>query len=320
MLKTVRGRKLTSREVALALGVSEATIKRWADSGLLPMVKTVGGHRRFRPEDVAVFKHSKLDADKPAALRRRHKAKPEKDAASANSLNIDETETFNDEMLHALLDGRVNELSSLLANLHLRGLTIAGIADDFLCVAMRRVGDLWLKGELSVAQEHVATRTATYALQNLESVMKASEDVNSLALCGSVEEDFHELPVQIAALALEEAGLEVFNLGTNTPFSALTEAIEKFEPRVVCVSSTILLRLDRAIREYKEFHDAAQHARAYIVLGGAGFSSGEVRKRLPADLHAENFRQLNEFLETMDAAEFEDSNAEEEDNVEKDGE
>ncbi|HYP52226.1 MAG TPA: helix-turn-helix domain-containing protein [Pyrinomonadaceae bacterium] len=52
----VFGRKLTSRETARLLGVSEASVKRWADSGLLPTEKTAGGHRRFRPEDVARFR------------------------------------------------------------------------------------------------------------------------------------------------------------------------------------------------------------------------------------------------------------------------
>src|ERR671913_90085 len=53
MIKTNGGRRLTSKEAARVLGVSEASVKRWADSGLLPMEKTAGGHRRFRPEDVA---------------------------------------------------------------------------------------------------------------------------------------------------------------------------------------------------------------------------------------------------------------------------
>ena len=41
------------------LGVSEASVKRWADSGLLPMEKTAGGHRRFRPEDVAAVRRAR---------------------------------------------------------------------------------------------------------------------------------------------------------------------------------------------------------------------------------------------------------------------
>ena len=64
------GRKtLTSKEAARLLGVSEASVKRWADGGLLPSAKTAGGHRRFRPEDVATFRRAKLS---PAGSRTTH--------------------------------------------------------------------------------------------------------------------------------------------------------------------------------------------------------------------------------------------------------
>jgi excisionase family DNA binding protein len=43
---------LTSVEAAGLLHVSAATVKRWADDGWLPSLRTRGGHRRFRRADV----------------------------------------------------------------------------------------------------------------------------------------------------------------------------------------------------------------------------------------------------------------------------
>jgi methanogenic corrinoid protein MtbC1 len=123
------------------------------------------------------------------------------------------------------------------------------------------------------------------------------------ALCCSVEDDFHELPLRVAALTMEASGLTVFNLGMSTPFSALAEAVHRFRPEVVCVSSTVLLRLDRATYEYAGFSKAARRAGATVVLGGAGFREERVRQRLPADLHAESFSQLEEFVAALAAGE-----------------
>jgi hypothetical protein len=95
----------------------------------------------------------------------------------------------------------------------------------------------------------------------------------------------------------------VCNLGTSTPFSALAEAVHRFRPELVCVSSTVLLRLDRAAYEYVGFGKAARRAGATVVLGGAGFREEGVRKRLPADLHADSFRQLEEFVGSLAAGE-----------------
>jgi excisionase family DNA binding protein len=303
MMKAIRGKKLTSREAARVLGVSEASVKRWADSGLLPMEKTAGGHRRFRPEDVAVIRRAGPREKESRLLGKRSAARLPARPAQESELAPGREAALLEETFRALLDGRDEELSALLVNLHLHGQSVGAIADSFLCAAMRRVGDLWHAGELSVAQEHVATRTATNALQKLQAVLDAPVEEGTRALCCSVEDDFHDLPLRLAALTLEAVGVEVFNLGMNTPFFALTEAMERFRPDVVCVSSTILVSPDRAAREYAEFHKTARRVRATVVLGGAGFAAAGIRNRLPADLHAESFRQLEEFIRTQVANE-----------------
>lgn len=301
MMKAIRGKKLTSKEAARVLGVSEASVKRWADSGVLPTEKTAGGHRRFRPEDIAVMRRIAHEDEaardeeqaKGFALKRAARpVRPRRLAAGRVSSLVEET-------LGALLGGRDEQLAALLVNLHLEGQTVGAIADEFVCAAMRRVGDLWFEGELSVAQEHVATRTATRALHSLETA--AGRGAGPVALASSVEEDYHALPVGLAALVLEARGFEVFNLGVSTPFSALAEALEMFRPSVVCVSATTLAGLDRAAREYAEFGKTARRRGAAVVLGGAGFAGAEVRRRFPADLHAESFRQLEEFAATLDS-------------------
>lgn len=45
-------RYLLPGEVADILGVSPKTVTRWANNGDIIPVVTLGGHRRFRPEDV----------------------------------------------------------------------------------------------------------------------------------------------------------------------------------------------------------------------------------------------------------------------------
>lgn len=44
------------RQAAIALGVSENTIRRWEQRGLIPAVRLPSGVRRFRPEDVEAAK------------------------------------------------------------------------------------------------------------------------------------------------------------------------------------------------------------------------------------------------------------------------
>jgi methanogenic corrinoid protein MtbC1 len=152
-----------------------------------------------------------------------------------------------------------------------------------------------------VAQEHLATRAAAQALQTLDRVVAEPEPNNLLAVCCSTEDDFHELPIQCAELILRHEGWEVLNLGANTPFYALTEIVARIHPALVCVASTILGDLDRAVREFQELRAQASRVGASIVLGGAGFADAQIRRRLPAELHADNFRQLLDFANTLAA-------------------
>ena len=38
---------VTPKQVARAIDVSESSVKRWCDRGIIPSVKTAGGHRRI---------------------------------------------------------------------------------------------------------------------------------------------------------------------------------------------------------------------------------------------------------------------------------
>lgn len=55
---------MTLSQAAQALGIHPSTLRRWADQGEIPCVRTPGGHRRFRGSDLRRF----LDARTEAAL------------------------------------------------------------------------------------------------------------------------------------------------------------------------------------------------------------------------------------------------------------
>jgi excisionase family DNA binding protein len=309
MKNHIAGKKLTSKEAARLLGASEASVKRWADGGLLASEKTAGGHRRFRPEDVARFKRDQK-------RRGTNGAHPARDAADNSTASTTppleqqdaaahvERAAASDELLvqslfAALASGQAEETTGLLVKSYLDRRPLASIFDELLAAAMRQVGDLWHQGDLSVAQEHLATRAALHALQTLDKVIAEPEPNNLLAVCCSTEDDFHELPVQCTELMLRHEGWEVLSLGPNTPFYALTEIVARLHPTLVCVASTILGDLDRAVREYRELRAQASRVGAVIVLGGTGFADADVRRRLPAELHADSFRQLFDFARTL---------------------
>src|SRR5918993_1644609 len=111
------GKRLTSKETARLLGVSEASIKRWADGGLLPSEKTAGGHRPFRPEDVATFRRGEGAGDSrggAAAPSAPAISPPRRVAARARF--VGDAGLLVEATFGALLDGSAGKASAFLTD------------------------------------------------------------------------------------------------------------------------------------------------------------------------------------------------------------
>lgn len=65
---------LSRRDVAVRFGVAPQTITRWANEGIIPYVRTLGGQRRYPAHEVerlvsAVWEHSLPGTSPPFILR-----------------------------------------------------------------------------------------------------------------------------------------------------------------------------------------------------------------------------------------------------------
>lgn len=286
-------KSLTTVEVARLCRVSEATVKRWESAGILKSERTNGGHRRFRSDEVARFQR-----EQGLGVKQKHGDVSALRVSAKKALpgNLSESSFF-----HSLVSGNEEEATNFLIKAYLHGEPLAKIFDEMLSTAMQRIGELWCEDTLSVAQEHLATRTAIVALSVLRNSIKVPESNNLLAICCGVEEDFHELPIHISQLILESTGWEVFNFGANTPFYSLTEATKQYSPALVCISAKILPNSDRAAREYRDFAVHAINNDVAVVLGGDGFKDGRIKSRFHADIFANNFQDLTAFAQQISA-------------------
>lgn len=291
---------MTTRQLARLWRVSEATIKRWADAGHLRPSRTLGGHRRFSLEEVARFQSarglSQAEATKDA-LRRVTAVAVEPRRGPAVVTRNAATDDYTDAFYESLAAGREATASAVLLEAYLGGASVVELLDEVVAGALHRVGDEWEAGRVTVADEHLATRTAARAVETLRgSVAREGTARRGLAVCCAAEEELHELSVLCAQTLLESEGWTVRNLGGNTPFFALTDAVERHRPRLVCVSSTTRGVLAGAARDYRQFLDAARAAGARVVLGGEGFRGDGPRERFPADLHAATLGEFLNFL------------------------
>ena len=279
---------LTTRDVAALLLVSEATVKRWADDGLLLPKKTVGGHRRFSIQSIARLRREQgiAPAAQSAAKRGGKKTTP---------VRLPSAESFSE----LLLSDNEAEAAAQLIDAYLQNYSLATIFDSTIAGAMHRVGDLWFNGTITIADEHLATRVMLSGLQKLRGIV-VPEPANGLKAIGcGIEGDLHELPIHLAEVIFESEGWEVSNLGPNTPLFTLRDMVAQKKPDLVCVSARSIVDLDRATTEYAQLRKIIEKINGTTVLGGEVFSDLNVRQRFPAEFYAESFEGLSRFVKEL---------------------
>jgi excisionase family DNA binding protein len=277
---------LTTKEVARLLQVSEATVKRWADDGLLHSSKTAGGHRRFSTQSIASLRREKGIGTAPRLPR-----PPKKDRALTVSSSVRFTEL--------LLRGEEKEAAALLIHAYMEGQSLVALFDKTITEAMHEVGELWFRGTITVADEHLATRVVLSALQGLRGVVVPAGPTGMKAICCGIDGDLHELPVHLAEIILESEGWDTRNLGPNTPLFSLREMVTQHRPQLVCISARSIADLDRATSEYAQLRKVTARLGALVVIGGEGFRDPTIRQRFPSDFYAENFAALAKFVKPL---------------------
>jgi excisionase family DNA binding protein len=260
---------LSPRQFASAIGVSESSVRRWADSGRIKMTRTPGGHRKIaRSEAIRFIRHNAVSVVRPDLLQisepRHRRRRAEAFAAQ------------HDELAQALEEGNSELAFGLLWGMYVNGVSAADICDGPLRSAMQRIGDIWPSDPRGIFVEHRATNICIDVLNRLRSSFARSEGKLENVIGGAPEGDPYILPSLMAATVLVDSGHEAINLGPNTPLEVLSQSALETGARLVWVALTAPLPrtsiepgLASLVRDLNK--------KAHIVLGGRAAS----RYRIP---------------------------------------
>lgn len=219
---------LSPKELADAIGVSESSLKRWADAGRVRVSRTAGGHRRIHiAEAVRFIRETGAPVLRPDILG----------LPDVGSIQTDLTRGDSpEEMLFKYLSiGDAPRARGLIMSLYLSGHSVAAIADGPIREAMRRLGDLWEHDPAGIFIEHRATDVCIEAVRQLRLAV-ATKDAAPIAVGGAPPGDVYALPSLLAAVVLAAEGFRAVNLGPQTPFDTLATAAEQQNTLLVWVS------------------------------------------------------------------------------------
>jgi diguanylate cyclase (GGDEF)-like protein len=138
-----------------------------------------------------------------------------------------------------------------------------------IMAAMKRIGELWEQGEMTVADEHAATGLSYRALLPLQEPLQiAPPRSRERVVLAAVEGQAHVLGLRMIADVLEGAGFEVFYLGADVPCGALQAFVTEHMPAVVGLTSTQARDAPSLAAAIIAIHDVNPAGR--VMLGGHG--------------------------------------------------
>lgn len=179
--------------------------------------------------------------------------------------------------------GRRNAAAEILTRMADAGVSPLDIYEHVVADSQRRIGELWQSGQLSVAQEHVATAATEFALARFYShVEPPSAHRGNVVVCG-VQGELHQVGARIVADALEFDGWNVSFLGTNLPAEDVVTFAVAHDAVVAALSVTYESNVPNASALISALRqDGPPGIR--IIVGGRPFrSSRDLWRRIGAD-------------------------------------
>jgi len=234
------GTLLTSTEVARRLGVTAATVKRWADTGVLECARTAGRHRRFDPAVVERCEREHGAASAPAGR-------------------------FVDRMLEE------TEPIALQADL-LRERARLGAwwrVAEWLGPEIEELGLRWASRRIGIVEEHLASDRLARAVARCAESLPPRPDAPRILLAAAEGED-HLLGLGLVDLCAREEGWRSLWSGRVTPMDEVVRQVEEGAVDAVALSASVAADERRLAAEAAVVGGACEKAGVHLVVGGQG--------------------------------------------------
>lgn len=176
------------------------------------------------------------------------------------------------EYLKDLLEGRRRDASRRILGAVTEG--NVSLKDAYLKVVLAaqvEAGQMWVRNEISIAEEHFITSSARMVLAQLLSLAPLEPSRDWTVVTAAVHGNAHDLGIHAVADFFEMDGWRVIQLGANTPHEDLVQAAQAFGADLAAVSASLCVQrpvLAEAIRGLRQAERPVP-----VLFGGTTFAT-----------------------------------------------
>lgn len=180
-----------------------------------------------------------------------------------------------------------------------QGVPPSSLITGVLARAQRVVGEKWMSGDWTIADEHAATAVTKQAL-TVVTPPRLEHGTGPRVVVACAEGEWHSLPARMAGELLRGDDAAVTILGANIQVDQLRQYLRSTVPDVLALSATMPTSLIGAAKSIA----VARAEGVPTVVGGGAWGSCQQRARaLGAHLRLDDIRELRVRLEAIRAME-----------------
>ena len=274
------------------MGVSESSLKRWCDRGLIRMELTAGGHRRLPIDAVVSFlRDSGRTVVEPEVL-----GLPATTGQTQWTLS-----RATERLREGLVKGDEAVCRQVILDLYLARHSLSSICDDVLSRCFHDIGSLWECGGVEIYEERRACEISTRLVHELRRLLPTPMADAPQAAGGTLDGDPYTLACSMAELVLRDLGWNAVPLGNRLPFSTLATAVKRTRPRLLWLSVSAIRDTQRFAEEMNHLFEIASEHGTAIALGGIALTE-ETRRTIKFSVHCDTYQHLEAFSKTLHRA------------------
>lgn len=183
-------------------------------------------------------------------------------------------------------------------------ITVIELYTKILAPSLGAISSNELNQEISIWEEHIQSGIVRTALEISypHVISKRIESIENIpkAIVFCLEEEYHELGARMTSDFLTLLGFDAQFIGANTPKKEALDAIEKLNPKLVCISVTNYFHLTRLKDLIALIRSNFKSDQTKIVVGGYAIdNTPHAKDEIDTDFFAHSYEDLKTIKEAL---------------------
>lgn len=199
-----------------------------------------------------------------------------------------------------LLNGKKNKAADLIIKKIKKDGKISDIYRNIFEPALKKIGILWEKGEITVDKEHYFSNATLDIMAQLHNYFPEVKTIGHTIIGVTAGSESHSIGLKMIINLFELKGWTTFYYGTNTPNPNIINAIKENKADILAISATIPANINSIKTTIKSVRKEIGSKDLKIIVGGNAFKkTNSSCKETGADGYAKNLDKAVEIAENL---------------------